>query len=90
MQCNVSTPCWTQWSSKVLHQIGEHRPGPIPAIVAILELLRMLVKMLPGLVETENEGRPGSAAEKAGRQVSGAIENAQHYAQAVIQTLTTE
>lgn len=50
----------------------------------------VLLAELPGLVETENEGRPRSAAEKAGRQVSGAIENAQHYAQAVIQTLTTE
>ena len=50
----------------------------------------VLLAELPGLVETENEGRPRSAAEKASRQVSGAIENAQHYAQAVIQTLTTE
>ena len=50
----------------------------------------ILLAELPNLVEIENEGKSSSVKDKAMKQVTGAIENAREYAQAVIHTLTKE
>lgn len=50
----------------------------------------VLLAELPGIVEEEHKGKAASATDKAMKQVSGAIENARDYAQAVIHTLTKE
>lgn len=48
----------------------------------------VLLSELPSIVSAEHEGRTASVTEKAYKQVTSAIENAQDYAQAVIYTLT--
>lgn len=48
----------------------------------------VLLAELPEIVEMELEGKSASVTDKAMKQVTGAIENAQDYAQAVINTLT--
>lgn len=50
----------------------------------------VLLSELPGMVEVETRGKTASAYEKSMKQVTGAIENARDYAQAVIQALTKE
>jgi chromosome partitioning protein len=50
----------------------------------------VLLGELPEIVEQEVGGKAASVVEKAMRQVSSAIENAQDYAQAVIHALTQE
>lgn len=50
----------------------------------------VLLSELPEIVEQEMQGKTASVTEKAMRQVTGAIENAQAYAQAVIHALTKE
>lgn len=50
----------------------------------------VLLSELPGIVEQETEGKTASVKEKALKQVSGAIDNARDYAQAVIHSLTKE
>lgn len=48
----------------------------------------VLLSELPGIVEAETAGRTASVTEKAIKQVVSAIENAQEYAQTVIDHLT--
>lgn len=48
----------------------------------------VLLAELPDIVAAEHEGKSASITDKALKQVSGAIENARDYAQAVIYTLT--
>lgn len=48
----------------------------------------VLLAELPEIVTKELEGKAASVSDKAMKQVTGAIENAQDYAQAVINTLT--
>jgi len=50
----------------------------------------LLLSELPKIVESEITGKAASAQEKARKQVASAIENAQSYAQALIDTLTEE
>jgi chromosome partitioning protein len=50
----------------------------------------VLLAELPDIVEAEHKGKTASVTGKAMKQVSGAIENAQLYAQAIIHTLTKE
>jgi chromosome partitioning protein len=50
----------------------------------------ILLSELPGLVEAELAGKSASVTEKALHQVSGAVDNARDYAQAVIQVLVKE
>lgn len=50
----------------------------------------VLLAELPSIVMAEHEGKAASVADKAIKQVSGAIENARDYAQAVIHALTKE
>ena len=50
----------------------------------------ILLAELPEIVEVESEGKSSSVKDKAMKQVTGAIENAREYAQAVIHTLTKE
>lgn len=47
----------------------------------------VLLQELPAIVSAEHEGKAASAIDKATKQVSGAIENARDYAQAVIHAL---
>ena len=49
----------------------------------------VLLSELPEIVGIEHKDKSNSVTEKAVKQVSGAIENAQDYARAVIQALTT-
>lgn len=48
----------------------------------------VLLSELPEIVSAEFEGRTASVTDKALKQVSGAIENARDYAQAVVHALT--
>lgn len=48
----------------------------------------VLLGELPGIVSAEYEGKTASATDKAMKQVTGAIENARDYAQAVVHALT--
>jgi chromosome partitioning protein len=50
----------------------------------------VLLSELPELVEAELAGKSASVTEKALHQVSGAVDNARDYAQAVIQVLVKE
>lgn len=50
----------------------------------------VLLSELPELVEKELAGKTASVTDKAMKQVTGAIDNAQAYAQAVIHALTKE
>jgi chromosome partitioning protein len=50
----------------------------------------VLLAELPDLVAQEMIGKPGSATEKAQKQVASAIENARHYAQTVVDSLMKE
>ncbi|MEM1409886.1 MAG: ParA family protein [Pseudomonadota bacterium] len=50
----------------------------------------LLLSELPAIVEEEVASKAASVQEKARKQVASAIENAQGYAQAVINTLTQE
>ncbi|MEO1404947.1 MAG: ParA family protein [Pseudomonadota bacterium] len=50
----------------------------------------LLLSELPAIVEEEVASKTASVQEKARKQVASAIENAQGYAQAVINTLTQE
>jgi chromosome partitioning protein len=50
----------------------------------------ILLSELPELVEAELAGKSASVTEKALHQVSGAVDNARDYAQAVIQVLVKE
>lgn len=50
----------------------------------------VLLSELPAIVAAENAGKSASVTDKALKQVSGAIENARDYAQAVIHALTKE
>jgi len=50
----------------------------------------LLLSELPEIVEGEIAGKAASTQEKARKQVASAIENAQGYAQALIDTLTQE
>ena len=50
----------------------------------------LMLSELPALVEDEITGKAASTQEKARKQVASAIENAQAYAQALIDTLTQE
>jgi len=50
----------------------------------------VLLTELPGIVTDEHEGKTASVTDKAMKQVTGAIENARDYAQAVIHALTKE
>jgi chromosome partitioning protein len=50
----------------------------------------VLLSELPAIVAAEHAGKSASVRDKAMKQVSGAIENARDYAQAVIHALTKE
>ena len=50
----------------------------------------VLLSELPAIVVAEHAGKSASVTDKAMKQVSGAIENARDYAQAVIHALTKE
>ena len=50
----------------------------------------VLLSELPDIVATETAGKTASVVDKAMKQATSAIENAQEYAQAVIHTLTSE
>lgn len=50
----------------------------------------VLLSELPEIVAKENAGKTASVTDKAAKQVSSAIENAQAYAQSVIDVLTKE
>ena len=50
----------------------------------------VLLAELPDIVEAENEGKTASVRDKALKQVTSAIQNAQDYAQAVIHALIKE
>ena len=54
--------CSMRWWLEVRHQIAENR-GRIPApIVAVLELLRVLLKVLPGNVDEPQDALIQSAS----------------------------
>jgi len=50
----------------------------------------VLLSELSDIVKRETEGKTASVREKALKQVTGAIDNARDYAQAVIHSLTKE
>ncbi|MTJ05154.1 MAG: ParA family protein [Sediminimonas qiaohouensis] len=50
----------------------------------------VLLSELPNIVTEEMKTKPASVADKAMKQVEGAIENARNYAQTVIEALTKE
>ena len=47
---NASGRCSTRLLLEARHQISEHRSRTLPPIVAILKLLHVLLKVLPGNV----------------------------------------